>query len=363
MKFMVKIAYYVNYSALWAFLFVTTSIYGQSTYLENISWTEAKSMLTPETTVIIPLGAGAKEHGPHLPLSTDKIQADGLTSIVARSVKAVITPTVSYGYYPAFIKYPGSTTTYWHTSRDMIVDIVNTLAGFGPKRFYIINIGVSTTPTLAAAAAILKERGILLYYSDYRRANFSKVDASYRKREYGGHADDGESSNILYLRPDLVHMSRAVNDSSAKNLPSPMTPIKLEGGTYNPSGINGYASLADKKTGKKYLEAFANTIVEEIKEVQTALVSEKKSNDFTEYSGNYMTLEGKILKIRFEKDILFYEWNGIEKRNFFPLQKVSNDYFSSLPCNLLFVRNDLGNVTKVWCQMMGESFWLNKMKL
>ena len=55
---------------------------------------------------------------------------------------------------------------------------------------------MSTTPTLTAAAAILKDQGILLYYSDYRRANFSKVDETYRKRAYGGHADDGETSNV-----------------------------------------------------------------------------------------------------------------------------------------------------------------------
>ena len=100
----------------------------QSVFLEDISWTVAREKLNAESLVVIPLGAGAKEHGPHLPLSTDKIQADGLAGIVSKKVNAVFTPTVSYGYYPAFIKYPGSTTTYWHTSRDMIVEIIKTLA-------------------------------------------------------------------------------------------------------------------------------------------------------------------------------------------------------------------------------------------
>jgi creatinine amidohydrolase len=334
----------------------------QSVYLEDISWTVAKGLLNTESTLVIPLGAGAKEHGPHLPLSTDKIQADGLASLVAKKVNAVFAPTVSYGYYPAFIKYPGSTTTYWHTSRDMIVEIVKTLAGFGPKRFYIINIGVSTTPTLAAAASILKEQGILLYYSDYRRANFSRIDELHRKRAYGGHADDGETSNILYLRPDLVDMTKAVNDSSAKDIPGPMTPIILEGGTYNPSGINGYATLADKRTGKRYLEAFANTIAEEIAEIQKAILPGKSYTNLNEYTGTYMTQEGKNLTMGIENDFLYYEWNDIEKRNFFPLSKVSDDYFISLPLNILFVRNDAGQISKAWCQLSGSSFWVYKIK-
>lgn len=350
------------YILLAAALYIPIYSFAQSTFLEDISWTIARDKLNSETIIVIPLGAGAKEHGPHLPLSTDKIQAEGLAKIVSKKVNAIFTPTVSYGYYPAFIKYPGSTTTYWHTSRDMIVEIIKTLSDFGPKRFYIINIGVSTTATLAAAASILKDQGILLYYSDYRRSNFSKVDESHRKREYGGHADDSETSNILYLRPDLVYMARAVNDSSAKNMTGPMTPIKLEGGIHNPSGINGYAALADKKTGKKYLEAFANTIADEIAEVQNAILPIKLNEPLKNYVGKYMNNEGKRLIIGIEKDVLYYEWNGIEKRNFFPLTKLAEDYFSSLPFNILFVKNDSGEISKAWCQMTGDAFWVYKIK-
>jgi len=333
-------------------------------YLENISWTIARDVLSPESTVVIPLGAGAKEHVPHLPLSTDFIQAEGLKKMIAKQRKIIIMPTISYGYYPAFIKYAGSTTTYWHTSRDLIVEIVRTLSGFGPKRFYIINIGVSTTPTLAAAAVILKREGILLYYSDYRRANFTRIDDELKKSGYGGHADDLESSNILYLRPDLVDMSKAQNDSSAKEKPGPMTPYVLEGGTYNPSGINGYARLADKKSGKIYLKAFASTLISEIDEVMHAQLPpvSNKAEEMKEYQGNYMTPEGKIMSIGQQGQGLYYVWNGIDRRNFFPLSLVNEDYFSSLPLNILFVRDDPDRVSKAWCQLAGETFWMYKIK-
>ena len=39
--------------------------------LSRMTWVEAKAALTPDTVVVIPLGAGSKEHGPHLPLDTD----------------------------------------------------------------------------------------------------------------------------------------------------------------------------------------------------------------------------------------------------------------------------------------------------
>ncbi len=147
----------------------------KAVYLEDISWTVSQPLLTPDAVVVIPLGAGAKEHGPHLPLSTDFIQAEGLAKLVALQRKVIITPVVNYGFYPAFLKYPGSTSSNFRTATDMVVQIVRSLAGYGPKRFYIINIGVSTTPTLETAAKTLAEEGILLYFSRYDRPAFDKA--------------------------------------------------------------------------------------------------------------------------------------------------------------------------------------------
>jgi hypothetical protein len=75
-----------------------------------------------------------------------------------------------------------------------------------------------------------------------------------------------------------------------------------------------------------------------------------------------MTVEGRKLYIGYENGAMYYEWNGIEKRNYFPLFKLAEDYFTSLPFNVLFVRNDAGEINKAWCQMTGETFWVYKMK-
>ena len=158
----------------------------KAVFLEDISWTTAKQLLTPEAVIVIPLGAGAKEYGPHLPLSTDLLQAEDCANRLALKRKVIITPVVNYGYYPAFIKYAGSTCLSYTTSTDLILQIVRTLSGYGPKRFYVINIGISTTPTLVSAARILAESGILLYYSDYDRPSFSEADKKIAKEAFAG---------------------------------------------------------------------------------------------------------------------------------------------------------------------------------
>jgi creatinine amidohydrolase len=331
-------------------------------FLEDISWTEAQKLLTPDAVVVIPLGAAAKEHGPHLPLATDFIQAEGLKNIIALERRVIIAPTVSYGYYPAFVKYPGSTTTYWNTSRDMILEIIRTLAGFGPKRYYIINIGVSTTPTLASAAAILKDEGIILYYSDYSRPNYDNTDAAIRSPGYSGHADEMETSHVLFYRSDLVNMSKAVNDSSVKDKRGPMTPVPLEGGTYNPSGINGYALLAAKQKGALYARAFANELLKDIDSVARCPLpaAKDRKEEFKIYEGIYEDASGKKLVIGQEENHLYYIWNGIDQRKFYPLYNNGEDRFSAVPLEILFVRNENNEAVKAWCSIRGESFWVMK---
>ena len=69
-----------------------------------------------------------------------------------RATRVVQYPTVNYSFYPAFVEYPGSTSLRMETARDMIVDIIRGIARHGPKRFYVLNTGVSTLRALAPRA-------------------------------------------------------------------------------------------------------------------------------------------------------------------------------------------------------------------
>jgi hypothetical protein len=49
---------------------------GKATLLENLSWDEAEHILTPDAVVVIALGAESKEHGRHLQLNNDFLEAE-----------------------------------------------------------------------------------------------------------------------------------------------------------------------------------------------------------------------------------------------------------------------------------------------
>ena len=135
--------------------------------LGDMPWPDAERALDSSTVVVIPMGAGSKEHGPHLPLACDLLQAQWVTDRIAATEKVVIAPEVNYGYYFFFTEFPGSTSVRFTVQRDMLVDICRRLSAFGPRRFYVINIGISTIPPLKAAAEICYEYLLIKFNSHY----------------------------------------------------------------------------------------------------------------------------------------------------------------------------------------------------
>src|SRR3954449_4728122 len=208
--------------------------------LENLTWVEAEKVLTPDAVVVIPLGAESKEHGPHLKLKNDFLIAEYLKKRVLQSSNAVIAPTIDYSFYPAFLEYPGSTSLRLETARDMVVDICRSLARYGPKRFYILNTGISTLRMLPAAAEILQGDGIVLRYTDLHVTE--PVEKTVRKEEGGTHADEIETSMMLYLAPESVDMKKAVRDYHG-DAPGGLTRDPNGRGVYSPTGVWGDATL------------------------------------------------------------------------------------------------------------------------
>jgi len=238
--------------------------------LEDLTWVEAEKRLTPQTVVVIPIGAAAKEHGPHLKLKNDLILAEYFKKRVLAQADVVIAPTVNYHFYPSFLEYPGSTSLRLETARDLMVDICRSLARHGPRRFYALNTGVSTLRALKPAADVLAAEGIILRYTDTLKI-VEDVEKEVSKQEGGTHADEIETSMILYMDPSAVDMKKAVKDYHPQGKGGLTRDPKGEG-TYSPTGIWGDPTLATREKGKKVVEAKVAAILKEIEELRRAAV-------------------------------------------------------------------------------------------
>jgi creatinine amidohydrolase len=248
----------------------------KSQRLETLAWPEAETVLTPETVVVVPLGAASKEHGPHLKLSNDLTLANYLTQRVADATPVVVAPTLTYHFYPAFLEYPGSTSLSLATARDMTADVVRTLSEYGPRRFYVLNTGVSTTRALDPAAALLASAGVLVRYTNLS-ARLDQAGKGLIEQAGGSHADEVETSMMLYIDPSNVDMTKAVKDYTPSTSTARLTRQRGGTGTYSPTGIWGDPTRATREKGRVFVEALVAGILEDIASLRTAPLPARSS--------------------------------------------------------------------------------------
>lgn len=251
------------------FIFLSQAMAEQkkpSVNIEDLTWMDAENILETYEVVFIALGARTKEHGPHLLLKNDFIMAEYLKDRVIQEVPVAVLPTLQYGYYPAFLEYPGSISLSAETFKNVIVEICLSMNGYGIRKFYILNTGVSTLRPLQSAAEELVKKGVILRYFDILEAD-KKIPSGTLKQEGGTHADEGETSMMLYLAPESVDMSKAVKDYDARPNRKGLTRNPEGSGHYSPTGIWGDPTLATREKGKIIVESAVKEIVREVWEL------------------------------------------------------------------------------------------------
>jgi creatinine amidohydrolase len=237
--------------------------------LAELSWLEAEKALTPASVVVLPLGVATVQHGPHLKLNNNERLARYLAARVQAAAPVVIAPPLTYHFYPTFLEYPGSTSIASNTARDMTIDIVRSVARHGPRRFYVLNTGVTTMFPLKDAADALADHGILLGYTDMRYQLANAPVLRQQTRMTGSpHADEVETSIMLFVDPSAVDMRKAVREYGTGS--GPMTRLKDAPGTFSASGVAGDPTLATREKGQGYVEALVRGVLEDIESVRTA---------------------------------------------------------------------------------------------
>jgi creatinine amidohydrolase len=239
-------------------------------HLEDIAWLDAQQRLTASTVVVVPLGAGAEQHGPHLKLDTDLRLADYLgRRMLAADV--VVAPAVPYYFSPAFVEYPGSISISQTAARDLVADLARSLARHGARRFHVISLELAAAQALLETAKLLAGEGLLLRYTDVR----ARLDLTARKVQRqlaGNHADEIETSMMLFVDPEAVDMTRAVREYGAPSTPFRMTRRSGNTGTYSESGVWGDATLATREKGRALVEALVPAIRSDIEDSRRAVL-------------------------------------------------------------------------------------------
>lgn len=231
--------------------------------ISELTYDQLRPLINENSVVVLPIGGGAKEHGGHLPMGTDFFVTDWVARRVTERCDVLTLPTLPYAYFPAFVEWAGSVSVEHRHFTDYVRDILMSYARFGVKKFLIIDGGVSTHPPLCMLARDLdNERGVKVAVSDITQLAKETEEAVCRQAR-GGHADESETSTMLYIREDLVHMDQAVEEYAASfpgAVANGRTKVYLSNRMCTPRGSNGNSTLASMEKGEKILNAMVNDI-------------------------------------------------------------------------------------------------------
>jgi mycofactocin precursor peptide peptidase len=229
--------------------------------LAEMTWLAvADAIAAGATTVILPLGA-TEQHGPHLPLGTDTFRAVALADRLAEALPdTLVAPALPIGCSDEHQGFAGLLSLDQTTLASVIVDCARRMAGWGADRLLLLSAHGGNGDALDLAAGRLGEelpelRVVVLGGAPALSDAILAVAASdgITADALGLHAGEGETSEMLALRPDLVLMERVV-PGCRDGLGNIMPRLRREGlRSVTPTGTLGDARGADGARGARYL--------------------------------------------------------------------------------------------------------------
>ncbi|WP_040978566.1 creatininase family protein [Oceanobacillus jeddahense] len=221
-----------------------------------------KRKIDQSKIAILPIGA-VEAHGPHLPLGTDNILAERLSKKIAKRVNGLVLPTLPYGQVWSLRNFPGSIHISNRSLIAFLVDIGESLYKQGFKTFAMVNGHLGNQTALKEAARELYESCPELHVFYFFYPGMNKAAAEIRDKNASHttyfHADEIETSYMLYLAPEFVEMEKAPADIPDIPAYVDATPVPWE--DFTGTAVLGDASIATRDKGKYIIDIALENIV------------------------------------------------------------------------------------------------------
>ncbi len=221
--------------------------------------TEFSAGLAETRTVIVPFGS-TEEHGLHLPLDTDTLQAVRVAWQLARLRRIFVAPAIHYGVCRSTHNHPGTLSISTATLKALTVDIVSALYRQGLRNFILLSGHADGThmATLTDAGEDLLQKYAdvnIAVVTEYMLAN----EAGRHLIETAGdaHAGEIETSRLLYSHPDLV---KGMSPAERPNFPKGL--LVRDKQRFWPGGVWGDPGKATPEKGRLIEELVVSKLAE-----------------------------------------------------------------------------------------------------
>jgi len=182
-------------------------------YLPHMTRPEVEDLLTRSDLVIIPV-ASLEQHGLHLPIGTDYLNGVERAKLIAQQIDALVAPILLPGQSPYHMGFAGTITLPSPLIQEVYVEAAKSLMQHGFKRFLIMNAhgGNAATTRFIVDRINQETEGIAVdlgaVLGPFRPDIDRPADSS--TPVFDRHGGTGETSNSMYLTPELVDLDVAV---------------------------------------------------------------------------------------------------------------------------------------------------------
>ncbi len=212
----------------------------------------------PDRTIAILPTAAIEQHGPHLPVGTDTMIAEGMLAQLRRDLPddldIRILPVQAVGKSNEHLHATGTLTLTAHTALSVWTEIGLSVARAGIRKIVIVNSHGGNLDLISILARELRvQAGMLAVKCQWGAFGAPDGMYSYQEDTFGIHGGDVETSLMLAFQPHTVDMSQAQDfrSSAETSTISPIGPVSYGwiASDLSADGTVGEAHLATAEKG------------------------------------------------------------------------------------------------------------------
>lgn len=233
--------------------------------LSEATWPEVEQALAAgRRTAIVALGS-IEQHGPHLPLATDRWIADALAqALAARRCEAIALPAIAFGCASEHLDFPGTLHVEPATLEAMLGDLLGSLVRHRFERAFVFsahggNLGALREMAGRVAARVRPLEVAVEVGIDVAAVQAEVVAAHALAADAAGpHAGEYETSLVAWLRPGSVRRERLAAGPSPRPHDEDLFYPSLR--PHAPQGVLGDPTRAARRRGFAYLAAWVDAL-------------------------------------------------------------------------------------------------------
>jgi creatinine amidohydrolase len=240
-----------------------------------------------EGVCLLPLSV-IERHGHHLPLGTDMYIGGEICRRAATLEPAVVFPDYIFTQIPEARHLAGTISIDPDLVVRLLDNVCREIARNGLKKIVLVNSHGGNTGLIAFFNMIqlAAPRDYVVYLVQPLMQIFGGTLPAPWDPEQDGHAGPGETSLILTIRPDLVHMAAVPDDDegATRNRLQALREAGVQTGIWwyadHPTHYQGDARLADAATGAQWLDILAADVARAVKAIKADTAARQLQDEF-----------------------------------------------------------------------------------